>query len=413
MRKGSFDLNKVIVIGGGPAGMMAALQAAKNGNKVILIEKNKNLGKKLLITGKGRCNLTNYSDLKQHIKNIVDNPEFMYSSLAEFDAYRLYYFFEGLGLELKIERGDRVFPKSNRSQDVLKVLQKELFKYNVEIVQDQVAKILLEEDQIRGVKLKYQGQLEADKIILAAGGSSYPQTGSDGSGFKLAKNAGHKIIDPEPGLCGLKTKEEWIYETQGLKLKYVDLKLFKNGEEIYSEFGDLEIRKNYLDGPIIISASMYIDQDPEDYQVEIDLKPALDYQTLDQRILRDFEKFSNKFFGNSLGDLLPQKLIPVILKLSSIDYKKTVNQITAEEREELIHLLKNLKLNIKAKKGFERAIVTRGGVSTEEINPKTMESRLIKDLYFAGEIIDLAAMTGGYNLQIAFSTAYKAGNNLN
>lgn len=406
-------MNKVIVIGGGPAGMMAALQAAKNGNKVILIEKNKNLGKKLLITGKGRCNLTNYSDLKQHIKNIVDNSEFMYSSLAEFDAYRLYYFFEGLGLPLKIERGDRVFPKSNRSQDVLKVLQKELFKYNVEIVQDQVAKILLEEDQIRGIKLKYQGQLEADKIILAAGGSSYPQTGSDGSGFKLAKNTGHKIIDPEPGLCGLKTKENWIYEAQGLKLKYVELNLLKNGKEVYSEFGDLEIRKNYLDGPIIISASMYIDQDPEDYQVEIDLKPALGYQTLDQRILRDFEKFSNKFFGNSLGDLLPQKLIPVILKLSSIDYKKTVNQITAEEREELIHLLKNLKLNIKAKKGFERAIVTRGGVSTEEIDPKTMESRLIKDLYFAGEIIDLAAMTGGYNLQIAFSTAYKAGNNLN
>lgn len=406
-------MKKVIVIGGGPAGMMAALQAAEAGNKVSLIEKNKNLGKKLLITGKGRCNLTNYSDLNQHIKNIIDNPEFLYSSLAEFDAYRLYYFFEGLGLPLKIERGDRVFPESNRSQDVLKVLQKELFKDNVEIIQDQVEEILVKAQSAEGVKLKYQGQLEADKIILAAGGSSYPATGSDGSGFKLAENIGHKIIEPTPGLCGLKTKEDWIYEAQGLKLKYVDLKLLKNGEEIYSEFGDLEIRKNYLDGPIVISASMFIDQSPAEYQIIIDLKPALDNQTLDQRLLRDFDKYSNKFFGNSLGDLLPKKLIPIILKLSSIKYNKTVNQITAAEREELVYLLKNLKLNIKAKKGFERAIVTRGGVSTEEIDPKTMESKLINNLHFAGEIIDLAALTGGYNLQIAFSTGYKAGNNLN
>ena len=406
-------MTKVIVIGGGPAGMMAALQAAKNENKVILIEKNKNLGKKLLITGKGRCNLTNYSDLNQHIKNIIDNPDFMYSSLAEFGAYRLYYFFEDLGLPLKIERGDRVFPESNRSQDVLKVLQKELFKYNVKIIQDQVEKILLQKARAAGVKLKYQGQLKADKIILAAGGSSYPQTGSDGSGFKLAANTGHTIIEPEPGLCGLKTEENWIYQAQGLKLKYVDLKLLKNGEEIYSEFGDLEVRNDYLEGPLIISASMYIDSGAENYQLEIDLKPALDYQTLDQRILRDFDKYSNKYFGNSLGDLLPQKMIPIILKLSSIGYKKTVNQITAAEREELIHLLKNLKLNIKAKKGFKRAIITRGGVSTEEIDPKNMESKLIKGLYFAGEVIDLAAMTGGFNLQIAFSTAYKAGSNLN
>ncbi|MFW5961853.1 MAG: NAD(P)/FAD-dependent oxidoreductase, partial [bacterium] len=382
-------------------------------NKVVIIEKNKALGKKLLITGKGRCNLTNYSNFNQHIKNIVDNPEFMYSSLAEFDAYRLYYFFEGLGLPLKVERGDRVFPQSNRSRDVLKVLQKELFKYDVEIIQDQAAEILLNKGKISGVKLKYQGKLKADKIVLAAGGSAYPQTGSDGSGFKLAQSVGHKIIDPQPGLCGLETKEDWIYEAQGLKLKYVDLKLLEKGEEIFSEFGDLEIRDDYLDGPLIISASMYIDQQPHDYQLLIDLKPALDYQTLDQRILRDFNKYSNKYFGNSLDDLLPKQLIPIILDLSPIDYQKTVNQITAAEREELVYLLKNLKLNIKAKKGFERAIITRGGVSTEEINPKTMESRLIKDLYFAGEIIDLAAMTGGYNLQIAFSTGYKAGNNLN
>lgn len=405
-------MTKVVVIGGGPAGIMAALQAAENGNKTILIDKNKNLGKKLLITGKGRCNLTNYSALNQHINNIIDNPEFMYSSLAEFDAYRLYYYFEGLGLPLKIERGDRVFPKSNRSQDVLKVLQKELFKNEVEIIQDQVVEIMQKENKAVGVKLKYQGQFKAEKIILAAGGCSYPQTGSDGSGYQLAKSLGHQIIEPEPGLCGLKTKENWIYQAQGLKLKYLSLKLLKNGEEVFSDFGDLEIRSDYLDGPIIISASMFINSNPDDYQLELDLKPALDYQSLDRRIIRDFKKYSNKYFANSLDDLLPQKMIPIILKLSSIEYDKTVNQITAAEREELIHLFKNLKLNLKAKKGFERAIVSRGGISTEEINPKTMESKIIKNLYFAGEIIDLAALTGGYNLQIAFATGFKAGNSL-
>lgn len=405
-------MQKVIIIGGGPAGMMSALQAAKKGNKVYLIERNKNLGKKLLITGKGRCNLTNYSDLKEHINNIIDNPNFMYSSLTEFDPYRLYYFFEGLGLQLKIERGSRVFPKSNRASDVLKVLQKELFKNDVEIIQDYVRKIISKKQQAAGVELKYQGILNADKVILAAGGSSYPETGSDGSGFKLAADLGHKIIEPEPGLCGLKTKEDWIYEAEGLKLKYLALRLLKDGKEIYSDFGDLEIRKEYLDGPVIISASMFINDKAEKYQLEIDLKPALDYDTLDRRLLRDFEKYSNKYFGNSLDDLLPQKMIPVIIKRSSINYKKTVNQITAEERQELIYLLKNLKLNIKSKKGFKRAVVTRGGVCTEEINPKTMESKICKNLYFAGEVIDVAAMTGGFNLQIAFSTGYKAGNSI-
>lgn len=402
---------KVIIIGGGPAGMMAALRAAKNQNEVFLIEKNKNLGKKLLITGKGRCNLTNYSDLNNHIKNIVDQPEFMYSSLAEFDAYRLYYFFEGLGLKLKIERGDRVFPKSNRSQSVLRVLQKELYKNEVKIITDQVIEILTEAQTAVGVKLKFGGQLKADKIILAAGGASYPQTGSDGSGFKLAKALGHQITKPEPGLCGLKIKNKLIYEAESLKLKYIELKLLKNEKEIYSGFGDLNIREDYLDGPLVISASMFIDQNPADYQLEIDLKPALDYQSLDQRILRDFEKYANKFFANSLGDLLPQKLIPVIIKSSSIAYNKTVNQITAAEREELLSLLKSFKIEIKAKKGFKRSIVTRGGVDTAEINPKTLASKLIENLYFAGEVIDVAALTGGYNLQIAFATGYKAGSN--
>lgn len=405
-------MQKVIIIGGGPAGMMAALQAARAKNQVEIIEKNKRPGKKLLITGKGRCNLSNYSDTAEHIRNIIDNPEFMYSSLAEFNPYQLYYFFENLGLKLKIERGDRVFPVSNRSADVLKIMERELLKNKVSLIQDEVVKILSSDSEIEGVQLKYGGFKAADKIILAAGGKSYPQTGSDGSGFLLAAQLGHQIIKPEPGLTALLTAEDWIYQAAGLKLKNVELKLLRNKEVIYSGFGELEIRDGYLDGPLIITASMFIDHNPAEYELVLDLKPALDYNTLDQRLLRDFAKYSNKYFANSLADLLPSKLIPVIISRSKINYQKTVNQITAAEREDLLKLFKKLTLKLKEKKGFKRAIITRGGVSTAEINPQTMESSLISGLYFAGEIIDVAALTGGFNLQIAFATGFKAGNNL-
>lgn len=405
-------MQKVIIIGGGPAGMMAALQAARAKNQVEIIEKNKRPGKKLLITGKGRCNLSNYSDTAEHIRNIIDNPEFMYSSLAEFNPYQLYYFFENLGLKLKIERGDRVFPVSNRSADVLKIMERELLKNKVSLIQDEVVKILSSDSKIEGVQLKYGGFKAADKIILAAGGKSYPQTGSDGNGFLLAAQLGHQIIKPEPGLTGLLTAEDWIYQAAGLKLKNVELKLLRNKEVIYSGFGELEIRDGYLDGPLIITASMFIDHNPAEYELVLDLKPALDYNTLDQRLLRDFAKYSNKYFANSLADLLPSKLIPVIISRSKINYQKTVNQITAAEREDLLKLFKKLTLKLKEKKGFKRAIITRGGVSTAEINPQTMESSLISGLYFAGEIIDVAALTGGFNLQIAFATGFKAGNNL-
>jgi len=407
-------LESVIVIGGGPAGMMAALQASSAEKKVYIVERNKNLGKKLLITGKGRCNLTNYCSLKEHINNIVDNPKFLYSSLAEFDAYRLYGFFTDLGLNLKIERGNRVFPKSNRSKDVLKVLQKEIFRRNIEIINDYVEKILVKDSRAEGVELKYGGTLKAAKVILAAGGSSYPTTGSDGNGFELARKCGHKIIEPEPGLTALKTEEEWIYKAAGLRLKNVEITIKdSSGQEIYTDFGELEIRDGYLDGPTVISASMYLDFKQNNfYQLEIDLKPALDIEKLDRRILRDFEKYSNKFFANSLDDLLPKQLIELFVSRSSIKYNKTVNQITAEEREELLKLFKELKLKIVAKKGFGRAIITRGGVDTEQIDPQTMESRLVDNLYFAGEVIDTAALTGGFNLQIAFSTGFKAGCNV-
>jgi hypothetical protein len=407
-------LQKIIVIGGGPAGMMAAIQAAAENKKVYIVEKNKNLGKKLLITGKGRCNLSNYSDLNEHINNIVDNPKFLYSSLAEFDAYRLFAFFNRLGLDLKVERGNRIFPKSNRASDVLRVLQKSIFEKNIEIIHDCVEEIIVENKKVKGVQLKYSQNMDADKVILAAGGSSYPETGSDGSGFELAKKCGHNIIKLRPGLTALTTKENWIYEAAFLRLRNIEIKVYDGDHQlIYSDFGEVEIRDGYLDGPLIISASMFLDFEREDkYQLLIDLKPALTREELDRRILRDFERYNNKFFANSLDDLLPQKLIPVFIQLSSINYDKTVNQITAEEREELISLFKELKLTLIGKKGFKRAIITRGGVDTEEINPQTMESKLIDKLFFAGEIIDTAALTGGYNLQIAFSTGYKAGNNV-
>lgn len=407
-------MQKIIVIGGGPAGMMAAIQAAAENKKVYIVEKNKNLGKKLLITGKGRCNLSNYSDLNEHINNIVDNPKFLYSSLAEFDAYSLFAFFSRLGLELKVERGNRIFPKSNRASDVLRVLQKSIFEKNIEIIHDCAEEIITENKKVKGVQLKYSQNMDADKVILAAGGSSYPETGSDGSGFELAKKCGHNIIKLRPGLTALISRENWIYEAAFLRLKNIEIKVYDGDAQlVYSDFGEVEIRDGYLDGPLIISASMFLDFEREDkYQLLIDLKPALTKKELDRRILRDFEMYNNKFFANSLDDLLPQKLIPVFLQLSSINYDKTVNQITAEEREELISLFKELKLTLIGKKGFKRAVITRGGVDTEEINPQTMESKLIENLYFAGEIIDTAALTGGYNLQIAFSTGCKAGNNV-
>ncbi|ADQ14733.1 NAD(P)/FAD-dependent oxidoreductase [Halanaerobium hydrogeniformans] len=407
-------MQKVLIIGGGPAGMIAAIEAAANDNDVYIIERNKRLGKKLLITGKGRCNISNYSAINEHIDNIVDNPKFLYSLLAEFDAYRLFSYFSQLGLELEIQRGNRIFPRSKRASDVLRVLKKELLNKDVKIIQDFVQEVIIEDEKAVGVKLKYGDILKGDRIILATGGCSYPETGSDGSGFKLAEKCGHNIVEPSPGLTALICEEKWIYEAQGLKLRNTGLEVYNNkGQKIYSDFGELEIRDGYLDGPMIISASMMLDFKKESsYQLKLDLKPALDYETLDQRILRDFAKYNNKYFANSLDDLLPIKLRSVFIKLSSIDYDKTVNQITAEERQELLKLFKELSLTITAKKGFKRAIVTRGGVDTDQIDPNTLESKVIENLYFAGEIMDVAAMTGGYNLQIAFSSGYKAGNSV-
>ncbi len=406
-------MNKVIVIGGGPAGLLAAGHAAEQGNQVTLIEKNLNPGKKLLITGKGRCNITNYSSGKDHIDHIPDNGKFLYSAYARFSPYDLYGFFSEYGLKLKVERGDRVFPASDRSLDVLKILLKYLKDNNVNVRQNTVQKIINNNNSVQGVKLADGTFLKANNVILAAGGSSYPSTGSDGSGIKLAEELGHRIVQIRPGLVPLKTAERWVKDLVGLRLRNVEISVYNSEEEIvYHDFGEMDFLPDGVGGPIILSASMYLENLAENsYYLEINLKPALSDEQLDNRILRDFKKYSRKNFSNVLGDLLPIKLIPIIINLSGIDPKKTVNQITATERSYLLKLLRKLPLTLIGAGPFEQAIVTRGGVAIEEIEPATMESKLINGLFFAGEVIDVAALTGGYNLQIAFSTGFLAGDN--
>jgi len=406
-------LKKIIIIGGGPAGIMAALQAASNNSNVKLIEKNKKPAQKILYTGKGRCNISNYSDINVHIKNIVDNARFLYSSLAEFDAYSLFTFFSNLGLELKIERGNRIFPVSDRARDVQNILIKELKKKKVAVINDFAEEIAVKNSKVAGVKLKKRGYLKADRIILAAGGAAYPLTGSDGNGFAAAKKLGHTIITPKPALVPLCTEEKWVKYLKGLKLKNTAIHVYSSsGEKIYEDFGEMEFIKGGISGPVILSASMYIDfNNSEKYIFSTDLKPALNSTQLSKRLIRDFKKYGDRKFKDGLNELLPQKLIPTFVELSEIPYDKKCSQITVLEREKIVHLLKNFNLTVVDNFGFSRAIITRGGVSAAEITPQTMESKLIKNLYFAGEIIDCAALTGGFNLQIAFSTGYKAGRN--
>ncbi|MGM0601734.1 MAG: NAD(P)/FAD-dependent oxidoreductase [Bacillota bacterium] len=406
-------MKKIIIIGAGPAGIMAALQSTFHSNDVKIIERNKKPAQKLLYTGKGRCNISNYSNPDVHINNIVDNAKFLYSSLSEFDAYSLFAFFSNLGLELKVERGNRIFPASDRARDVQNVLIKELQKENIDIINDFAEKIIIENRKTAGVKLKRNGFLSADKIILAAGGSAYPLTGSDGNGFTLAQNCGHKIVKPRAALVPIRIKENWIKYLKGLKLKNTAVSIYSSsGDKIYEDFGEMEFIKDGISGPVVLSASMYMDfSRSKKFRFSIDLKPALDRKQLDNRLIRDFKKYGDRKFKDGLIDLLPNKLIPTFVELSEITYNKKCSQITASERNKIINLCKNLNLTAVDNFGFSRAIITRGGVSTAEIDPQTMESRLIKNLFFAGEIIDTAALTGGFNLQIAFSTGYKAGKN--
>ncbi len=408
------NTKNVIVVGGGPAGIMAAGIAAHRGNKVVLLEKNDRPGKKLLISGKGRCNITNDTDIEGLIENTPGNGNFLYSAFYTFSNQDLINFINGLGLETKVERGGRVFPVTDSARDVVAALMQFLNKNNVKIMTASPARnIISENGKVRGVELPNGTVMEADSVVLAAGGMSYPGTGSTGDGYEMAKKLGHTVIPLKPSLVPLVTGEEWVGDLQGLSLKNISVS-FKNnrGKEIYSDFGEMIFTHFGVSGPVILSASRHLlSYDFKDIILSVDLKPALSEEKLDERVQRDFEKYSRKQFKNSLDELLPQKLIPVVIELSAIDPYKPVHQITKEERKRLVVLLKHLEVTIVAARPIKEAIVTAGGIKTNEINPSTMESRKIKGLFFAGEIIDVDAYTGGFNLTIAFSTGYLAGMN--
>lgn len=404
----------VIVVGGGAAGLMAAGTAASRGLKVLLIEKNDRIGKKILISGKGRCNITNNTDVEGLIENTPGNGTFLYSAFYTFSNMDLINLLNRLGLETKVERGGRVFPVSDKAKDVVDVLYKYVRENGAEIrLNTEVKSLEIADGRVTGVRLSDDSVVLAGKVIICTGGMSYPGTGSTGDGYVMAKTVGHRIVDLKPSLVALLTKEEYIKELQGLSLRNIEITVTdKKGRKVYSDFGELLFTHFGLSGPVILSASRHIlPYGYKDVKIAIDLKPALDEAKLDSRIQRDFEEYSRKQFKNSLDDLLPQKLIPVIIKLSQIPPDKFVNQITKTERHNLVMLLKHFEATVCGARSIKEAIVTAGGVDTREINPSTMESKITEGLFFAGEVIDVDAYTGGFNLTIAFSTGYLAGMN--
>lgn len=407
-------MKTVVVIGGGPAGMMAASTVADNGANVILLEKQHRLGRKLLITGKGRCNITNDCDVEELIENVPTNGKFLYSAFYTFTNYDAVNMFNSLGLATKTERGKRVFPESDKALDVVKALEKQIKDKKVKIILDaKVNKIIAKDNKIEKVIYNNNEVITCDSVILATGGMSYPLTGSTGDGYKFAKSLGHTIISPKPSLIGIEVQENFVKDLEKLSLRNVAITVINSkNKKIYDDFGELEFTKYGLDGPIIKSASCRMkDTSKENYKINLDLKPALDEEKLDKRIIKDFTKYTNKNFENSLDDLLPKKLIPIIIELSEIPRHLKVNQISKKQRLNLVHLLKNLTFTVKRYRPIEEAIVTSGGIKVSEINSSTMESKIINNLFFAGEIIDVDAYTGGFNLQIAYSTAYLAGTN--
>lgn len=401
----------VAIIGGGPAGMIAAAMAAKRGKTAVIIEKNSTLGKKLLITGKGRCNITNDCDISEFIPNVPVNGNFLYSAFYSFTNRDLISLLNSAGLETKVERGGRVFPVSDRASDVLKALMRILKHYNVKLVCGNVKSIEIHGDKNMVITDDNRG-ISCNSVIIATGGVSYPATGSTGDGYKFAKKLGHTVVPAKASLVPLEISSPYIRLLMGLSLRNISVSVKRNGKEIYSDFGEMLFTHYGASGPVILSASSHMrDFDKYKYSITIDLKPALDEKTLDKRILRDFEKEKNKDFINSLGDLLPRKMIPVTVDISGINPHKKVNEISREERKQLIRAIKNMELDIKGLRPVKDAIITSGGVSVKEINPKTMESKIKSGIYFAGEVIDTDAYTGGFNLQIAFSTGYLAGMN--
>lgn len=402
----------VIVIGGGPAGMICAITSARRGRKVLLLEKNEKLGKKLFITGKGRCNVTNAGDIEELLGQVVSNKRFLYSSFYGFTNYDMMDFLEELGCPLKTERGNRVFPISDKSSDVISTLSKELHRLHVEVdYHTQVSELLIQEEKVTGVKLSNGKTIHADSVVVATGGVSYPQTGSTGDGYLFAKQAGHTVTEVAPALVPMNIKEEDCKKMQGLSLRNIGFKVMRGKKTIYEDFGELLFTHFGISGPVVLSASSHfpLKESKEDTVIEIDLKPALTEEQLDARLLRDFEAYRGRQFKNCLDKLLPTKMIPIIIERSGIDPAKKVNSITREERQSLIAALKHFTLHMNGLRSFKEAIVTKGGVAVKEINPSTMESKKIKGLYFAGEVLDLDAVTGGYNLQIAWSTGHLAG----
>ena len=417
---------KTIVIGGGPAGMIAAVTTAEQGNSVTILEKMEDLGKKLLITGKGRCNITNSAEMEDFMKNIPENAKFLYSSFNQYTNQDIINFLNKQGVATKVERGGRVFPVSDRAEDVLNAFKRKLQELNVEIKTNfEVTQILTEGSTAIGIEGKYKGKTErmlANKVILTTGGKSYPVTGSTGDGYKITEKLGHTITPLKPSLVPLICEEDSkkiCQDMQGLSLRNVAIKVKHENKIIYEDFGEMLFTHYGLSGPIILSASAILIRykniekllKSNKIKIFIDLKPALDEEKLDNRILRDFEELKNKQFKNSLEKLLPRKMINTIIEIIGINPEKRINEITKEERKKLVKILKNFELNINGFRKIEEAIITKGGINVKEINPRTMESKIIKALYFAGEIIDLDAFTGGFNLQIAWSTGYVAGLN--
>ncbi len=416
-------MSRVLVIGGGPAGMMAAITAAENGNEVTILEKMPSFGKKLLITGKGRCNITSSLYMSEFIKKTPGNGKFLYSAFQNYTNADIIEFLKKQGLEVKEERGNRIFPVTDKSIDVLNCFKKRIDELKIKYkLETRVEKILIKNNEVLGVRTNRE-IIQTDKIILATGGKSYPLTGSTGDGYKIARDLGHTIIPIKPALVPLEVYEkEECKKIQGLSLKNIAIKIIDTDRKktIYEDFGEMVFTHFGISGPTILSGSAHLAKYKDiDYllkkryiKITIDLKPALTEEHLDDRILRDFKEFKNKQFKNSLDKLLPQKMIPLIVELSGINPDKMVNEITKEERRHLVQLIKYFTITIKNFRPVEEAIITCGGISTKEINPKTMESKLIKGLYFAGEIIDVDAYTGGFNLQIAYSTGYTAGINV-
>lgn len=402
---------KIVIIGGGAAGMMAAIHAASAGAEVTLLEKMNTCGKKLRITGKGRCNVTNDCTLQEFLQNVPTNPRFLYGALSFFSTEDTMRFFENAGVPLKVERGRRVFPISDKAEDIVRALIDQCRMFGVNTCFEKAERVVVEDGKVVGVQLA-DGLLRADRVIICTGGASYPRTGSDGDGYRFAKELGHTVTPLRPSLVPIVSRDNICAEMQGLSLKNVALRISdtKSGKLVYEDFGEMMFTHFGMTGPMILSASAHLPDIAEGkYEASINLKPALDEKTLDARLLSDFQKYQNKDFQNALGDLLPAKMIPIILRRSGIPPHKKVNSITKEERKALRELLQGLRISLDGFRPTNEAIITKGGVSVREINPKTMESKLCFGLYFAGEVLDVDAYTGGYNLQIAFATGALAG----